>query len=45
MTRADVQQFATIIVAVFATVFAITMLSSCEEDFFGRPPDAYSQLR
>lgn len=45
MTPVDVNKTATIIILVAAALGLVTLLQSCDDTFFGRPPDAYSILK
>jgi hypothetical protein len=45
MTPVTVNKTATIIILVAAALALVTLLQSCDSDYFGRPPDAYSTLK
>lgn len=42
MTATLAQRIATIIVTIAVALFTLFALHSCDDNYFGRPPDAYS---
>ena len=45
MTPVAVNKTATIIILVAAALALVALLQSCDDNYFGRPPDAYSTLK